>query len=222
MAGELPRLLPFPPQRAGSGHVPWRCDDYLVPPSDAGVGCVVRALCSLMAVSVDTLELWRDKALGLQGGVGGEITFGVLQAALKRLVSTTAPAGAIVLRKVDSAPSAWRVLELEDGVFLWGSWLRRANGTLLTHAIGYNAETKLLYLGMATLALTNYDLSDVPAFVEWLDCEYGVFVDDEPDLRRIYIVAAHAGARRLPIYPPHALDHRPTDPCPKHKRCRKR
>lgn len=220
VAGVLPRLLPYQAVSLGGGQLPWRCEAFYVPPTDAGVGCVVRVLCSVMASSADILGLRRDAALMLKGGVGGEISFATLQGALERLVHTDAPAGAIVLRIMRNGTSeAWWVLELDEGVYIWGSMLRRASGAVKTHAIGYNAEAKLLYLGFVTLALTADDLSNLGAFVESLDLDHGVFVGDAPDVRRVCVVPTHPGARALPCFPAGCLTERPR---PSTKKARRR
>lgn len=218
-AGELPRLLPYAAESAGGGQLPWRCEEYYEPPSDAGIGCVLRVLCSLVATSVARLQLMRDEPLRVQGGAGSEIDFATAQAAIERLVKTDAPAGALVLRRVRTGAGVWRVLELEDGVFIWGAWLRRENGAVKSHAIGFNAEAKLLYLGFVTLALTEGDLSELDAFVEQLDLDHGIFVgDDDADLRRVYVVPSHPGACALPCFPPGCLAERPRPPAKKRRR----
>ena len=204
---------------AENGQLPWRCAEYRTPPSNAGVGCVLRALCSVMARSPEALGLWRDTPLQLLGGIGSELTFATTQAALERLVKTDAPAGALVMRRLRGVVLAWDVLCYEFGVYLFGCMLRRANGTHVPHAVGYNAEAKLLFLGMATLALTEDDLADISGFLEDLELEYGLYVNGKGDVRRLYVVPSHQGARLLPIFPPGCLNERPAD---QKKRRRKR
>ena len=130
----------------------WRCAElYTLAMIDAGIGCVLRALCSGTACSPARLGLWRDESLFLSGGLGLSMTFSQLQCALNRLRESPdtvdAPAGAIVLRKMGNLTSGWSVLALGVGVYIFGAWLRTLSGKHHSHAVCYNAEARVLYLG---------------------------------------------------------------------------
>ena len=117
----------------------WRCAElYTLAMIDAGIGCVLRALCSGTACSPARLGLWRDESLFLSGGLGLSMTFSQLQCALNRLRESPdtadAPAGAIVLRKMDNLTSGWSVLALGVGVYIFGAWLRTLSGKHHSHA----------------------------------------------------------------------------------------
>ena len=129
----------------------WRCAElYTLAMIDAGIGCVLRALCSGTACSPARLGLWRDESLFLSGGLGLSMTFSQLQCALNRLRESPdtvdAPAGAIVLRKMGNLTSGWSVLALGVGVYIFGAWLRTLSGKHHSHAVCYNAEARVLYL----------------------------------------------------------------------------
>ena len=78
-SGELPTLSPTI-ATAVCGALPWRCASiYATIWSHAGIGCVVRALCSVLACSPEHLGMWRDPLMSMLGGVGSELDFYVLQ-----------------------------------------------------------------------------------------------------------------------------------------------
>ena len=205
--GLLPRMEPFPSEPK-SGVVEWRCKDlYTLPMLDAGIGCVLRALCSATACSPAELGLFRDKSLSLSGGLGLTLTFSELQRALSRLrespVTADAPAGAIVLRRMRNFTGGWNVLAFGVGVYIFGAWLRTLSGAHHSHAVCYNAEARVLYLGMVTLAILDSDLADIGTFVESIELDYGVYCREHTDARQVYMSTTHAGASQLPLFPRH-------------------
>ena len=79
-SGALPRLAPFTSE-AQDGLLPWRCDIvHTTAMSNAGIGCVLRALCSAMACPPNALGLWRDPVLKFVGAGGEQLDFSSLQA----------------------------------------------------------------------------------------------------------------------------------------------
>ena len=106
------------------------------------------------------------------------------------------------------------------GCFMWNMMLRTRSGVHRTHAIGYNAEARLLFLGVATLAVLESDLADLAGFVEHLDLTYGIYCSEEsdPGMRQIYITPSHAGARELPYFPTEQLAERPATTTKKRRR----
>ena len=58
---------------------------------------------------------------------------------------------------------------------------------------------------MATLAVLESDLEDLSAFASELDLDYGVYCCQVTDARRVHINPSHAGACRLPFFPPEQL-----------------
>ena len=185
----------------------WRCAElYTLAMIDAGIGCVLRALCSGTACSPARLGLWRDESLSLSGGLGLSMTFSQLQCALSRLRESPdtadAPGGAIVLCKMGNLTSGWSVLALGVGVYIFGAWLRTLSGKHHSHAVCYNAEARVLYLGMVTLAVLDSDLADIDTFVESIELEHGVYCREHTDARRLCMHTSHPGAGQLPFFQP--------------------
>ena len=82
---------------------------------------------------------------------------------------------------------------------------RTRSGAHHAHAVCYNAEARVLYLGMVTLVVLESDLEDIGAFVEELELDYGIYCRELTDARRIFISTSHTNAHRLPIFPPEQL-----------------
>ena len=208
LQGLLPRLEPFR-SASQSGALEWRCDRvHTLKMATAGIGCVMRAFCSGLACSPEVLGLWRDPSLILSGALGGSLSFSELQCGLDRLRHVPeAPAGAVSLRHMRGFTGGWGVLELSVGVYIFGAWLRKLSGAHHPHAVCYNAEMRVLYLGMATLIVSPSDLADLASFVEAIEMDYGVYCRDHTDARRVYVTPAHTpGVLELPIFPPEQFD----------------
>ena len=205
-AGSLPRLAPLVSEAQG-GMLAWRCDRVGTRAmANAGIGCVLRALCSAMACCPKLLGLWRDAVIKLAGGGGLQLDFSSLQAGLDRLrAETDAPAGAIIMQHMRGLYGGWSLLELSVGVYIFGAWLRTRSGMHHPHAICYNAEARLLYLGMVTLAVFESDLADIGTFVEELELDYGIYCRELTDARRVFINPSHPSAHQLPFSPPEQL-----------------
>ena len=57
--------------------------------------------------------------------------------------------------------AGFEVLALEHGVYLFGAVYKTRSGEVRAHAVGYNADTRLLALGKTTLLVTDEDMQDL-------------------------------------------------------------
>jgi len=197
MPPSLPSLLPRVSAveraaRTDAGLVPWRTDAHR-PPARMCM-CALWALCAVVGVSVSSLGLARD-AIALQMGASLE----ELQAALTRAKASRARAGALVLCRAHVSVSD--VLCARAGVFLVGAYLRGH-----PHLLGYNAGTRMLYLGPWVWEVSEAHVADPGALVHELRVQLGLEFEEPLVCRQVYLCATYERARELPYNTPRDLD----------------
>ena len=175
-----------------SGLLEWRCNDYFL--STTAMNCVLQSFTWIVAAGLHDL-VPAATARTLEVMCANGLHFSDLQRVFDTLIDTDAAAGALLLKH-----AFWRgfdVLHATSGCYIFGGYLDKLNGTVLPHAMAYNADTKLLCLGTAVKPLLAEDLADIPALVEKLRLDHGVFCEGVSDTRQIMFRPKHPGAVKL-------------------------
>ena len=181
-----------------NGFWPWRTDAHA--PPVVHLSCMVWALLAVVGLpSVGALlGGGSDEALKLAAPNG--LWFQWLQGLRERHALT--PIGALEFRHLRGGSRAlWeQVLAQTEGVFLFICRLRRTLDQVLLHVVGYNAGTRVLYLGPWVRALDASDVADAGQVAHSVYMETGIFMDEEgAAVRQVYFNPRHAAAPRLPF-----------------------